>query len=350
MNPNFLPSSRRRFLQQAAGLAGLGLLGGRHLRAAARPGASSSPAVGADKALVAITLDLEMSRNFPEWEMTHWDYEKGNLDEPTKRYTVEACRRVKARGGVLHSFAVGQVFEQENIDWLKGIVADGHPVGNHTYDHVRVTATALGDIQHRFVRAPWLLGEVTPRQFIEQNIRLATLAMEHRLGIGPNGFRTPGGFGDGMADRPDLQQMFLDLGFTWISSKSRGPRVPLQEGEPPTPEYLAALVAAQAETQPFQYPSGLLEIPFSPLSDISAFRGHRWKLEYFLESIRLGLAWAIENRAVYDFLAHPSCLGVVDPQFRAIDLICDMVAKSNGRAAIVGLDTVARRFLPAGSP
>src|SRR5207245_1618409 len=42
----------------------------------------------AGKALIAITLDLEMSRNFPRWEDTHWDYEKGNLNEETKRYTV----------------------------------------------------------------------------------------------------------------------------------------------------------------------------------------------------------------------------------------------------------------------
>ena len=48
------------------------------------------------KALIAITLDLEMSRNFPSWEDTHWDYEKGNLNEGTKQYAVEACRRVKA--------------------------------------------------------------------------------------------------------------------------------------------------------------------------------------------------------------------------------------------------------------
>src|ERR687887_438900 len=71
-----------------------------------------------EKALVAITLDLEMSRNFPTWETTHWDYEKGNLNDETKRYTVEACRRVRAHGGVIHYFAVGRVFEQENVDWL----------------------------------------------------------------------------------------------------------------------------------------------------------------------------------------------------------------------------------------
>src|SRR5690349_9883660 len=92
------------------------------------------------KALVAITLDLEMSRNFPTWETTHWDYEKGNLNEPTKKYAVEAARRVKAHGGRLHFFAVGQVFEQPSVDWLKEIVRAGHPVGNHTYDHVNVKA------------------------------------------------------------------------------------------------------------------------------------------------------------------------------------------------------------------
>ena len=43
------------------------------------------------RALVAITLDLEMSRNFPTWDDTHWDYEKGNLNDETKKYTLEAC-------------------------------------------------------------------------------------------------------------------------------------------------------------------------------------------------------------------------------------------------------------------
>src|SRR5687768_12195037 len=58
------------------------------------------------KALIAITLDLEMSRNFPRWEDTDWDYEKGNLNDETKQYASEACRRVKAAGGVVHCFAL----------------------------------------------------------------------------------------------------------------------------------------------------------------------------------------------------------------------------------------------------
>ena len=96
------------------------------------------PAV--DKASIAITLDLEMSRNFPAWDQTHWDYEKGNLDTATKRYALEAARRVKANGGVIHFFALGQTMEQEDVGWLRAIAAQGHPIGNHTYDHVNVKA------------------------------------------------------------------------------------------------------------------------------------------------------------------------------------------------------------------
>ena len=69
-------------------------------------------------ALVAITLDLEMSRNFPTWETTHWDFEKGNLNDETKKYAAEAARRVKERGGRVHFFALGRTLEQENVDWL----------------------------------------------------------------------------------------------------------------------------------------------------------------------------------------------------------------------------------------
>src|SRR3954447_7399557 len=93
-----------------------------------------------DKAQIAITLDLEMARNFPRWEDTHWDFEKGNLNEETKRYAVEAARRVKAHGGQVHFFLVGRALEQENVQWLKDILAEGHLIGNHTYDHVNVKA------------------------------------------------------------------------------------------------------------------------------------------------------------------------------------------------------------------
>src|SRR5438045_1232267 len=114
--------SRRNFLAATAAAAAVGALGGaRTSRAAAPPGNR--------KAAIAITLDLEMARNFPTWDTTHWDYEKGNLNDETKKYAVEAARRVKSHGGVIHFFLVASALEQENVDWLKEIVREGHPLG-----------------------------------------------------------------------------------------------------------------------------------------------------------------------------------------------------------------------------
>ena len=149
----FQPSERierRRWLRSASGLVLGGALGcGTSWRASA---ADEKP-----KARIAVTLDLEMSRNFPRWEDTHWDFEKGNLDEAAKKYAVAAGARVKARGGRIHYFCVGRVLEQADVAWLQGLAEEGHPIGNHTYDHVNVLARRAADVQFRFQRAPWLI-------------------------------------------------------------------------------------------------------------------------------------------------------------------------------------------------
>lgn len=330
--------SRREFLAGGAGLVSGSRLAGRE----------EVPGKGEDrKALVAITLDLEMSRNFPTWETTHWDYEKGNLNAETKKYATEVARRVKAHGGRLHFFAVGQVFEQANVDWLKDLVQAGHPVGNHTYDHVNVLATRPGDIQYRFNRAPWLIEGKKPHEVIRENIRLCSAALKTRVGVDPAGFRTPGGFVNGLAERPDVRKMLVDLGFSWVSSKY--PAHPNSKpGEEPDATVLAGIVRAQRQAQPFVYPGGLIEVPMSPISDIGAFRGGRWKLAWFLKALRSALEWVLDNRAVFDFLAHPSCLYVMDPEFKAIELICEMTRKAGDRAALVDLRDIAERARAAG--
>lgn len=295
---------------------------------------------GARKAQIAITLDLEMSRHYPRRGMLEWDFQKGNLDEPTKRYAAEAARIVKDRGGVIHFFCVGQVLEQPDVEWLREIAAAGHPIGNHTYDHVYVLAKTRGEIQFRFQRAPWLIEGREIDDVIRENIRTTSLALRERIGVADNGFRTPGGFADGLAGREDIQQMLLDLGYRWVSS--RYPRHEAgQPMEDPSPAVYADIVRAQADAQPHMYPTGLVEVPMSPISDVNAFRTNFWKLSSFLKAVRMGVEWAVENRAVYDFLAHPSCLVVEDPQFETIRLICDLVEQAAGRAEIVGLDRIA---------
>jgi hypothetical protein len=308
-------------------------------------GVRKAQAQPAKKAQIAITLDLEMSRNFPQWDDTHWDFEKGNLDDASKRYSVAAGERVKTAGGRIHYFCVGRVLEQPDVTWLKQIADAGHPIGNHTYDHIYLLAKKNEDLQFRFQRSPWLIEGRETADVIRENIRLATLAMKQRIGVNNRGFRTPGGFQTGLHGREDLQKMLVDLGFTWVSSVYP-PHANTMPMEPPTDAVYDSIVAAQAKAQPFVYPTGLIEIPMNPISDIGAFRTGRWKLEWFLEAVRRAVTWCIEERAVFDFLAHPSCLGVVDPGFKTIDLICELVKAAGDRAEFADLDQIARAIRP----
>lgn len=143
------------------------------------------------------------------------------------------------------------------------------------------------------------------RDVIRENIRVTNEALRSRVGIAANGFRTPGGFQNGLDDRVDLQELLLELGFRWVSSKY--PAHPM--GPPktaPTQEIYDGIVAAQAQAQPYRYANGLVELPMSPVSDVGAFRTNYWKLEYFLKAIRLAVNWAIENRGV-----HVTCASIL---------------------------------------
>src|SRR2546430_10895309 len=72
-------TTRRGFVSSAAALLG----------AAAFSRGTEEPA--RKKALIAITLDLEMSAEYPRRGITEWNFQKGNLDDATKKYAVEVA-------------------------------------------------------------------------------------------------------------------------------------------------------------------------------------------------------------------------------------------------------------------
>lgn len=327
--------SRRALLQSSLG-AGAALVYGR--------GLSADAAGPPPTALVSITIDLEMCDNFPRWEDKQWSYEKGNLNDETKAYAVEACRRIKRHGGVAHLFVVGRALEQPNVNWLKDIVQDGHRLGNHTYDHVYVLAEKPEEIQYRFRRAPWLIEGRQPAEVIRENIRLTSEAIKSRIGVEADGFRTPGGFAGGLSGRADVQQLILESGFRWVSSRSPATNLG-KPGEKPSEAVYQSIAAAQRDAQPFTYPTGLIELPMNPVSDVGAFRGGRWKLSWYLEQVRRGLNACIKRGWTYDFLCHASVLYSQDPGFEAIELVCETVRNTRGRAELTELGALAQRAM-----
>jgi peptidoglycan/xylan/chitin deacetylase (PgdA/CDA1 family) len=297
------------------------------------------------KAQIAITFDLEMSRHYPKRGMTEWDYQKGNLNDETKTYSLNAARIAHERGAKMHFFCVGRVLEQSDAGWLKQIVDMGHPVGNHTYDHVNVWAKTPQQTQFRFQRSPWLIEGKSVEQILRENIRLTTVAMQERLGIAPDGFRTPGGSALALDGRKDLQQLVLDEGFTWVSSKYPH-HDNTKQGQRPDETVFQSIVDAQDKAQPYIYPTGLIEIPMSPISDVGAFRTGYWKLAEFLHSIELCIEWAVEQQGVFDLLCHPSIMYVEDPEFQTINHICDLVDEYGDRAELADLNTIATTVKP----
>ena len=289
------------------------------------------------RALVSIVFNLEMSRGYPKPTDTQWDFEKGNLDEASKRYTLEAATRVKKHGGVLHSFLVGATLEQPDVGWLKELVAAGHPVGNHTYDHVNLFAAKLDELQPKFTRSPWLVEGREVADVLREQITMTAAAFKARVGGELSGFRSPSERPPGLSDREDLQRMLVGLGFKWVMT--RYPPVNLgPAGKRPDATVFDAIVAAQGLARPEEYPSGLIELPISPVTDIHVMRALKWDVADFREAVVRCVEHAIAAGTSYRFTGHPSCLNVVDPQFTVIDAICHAVKRAGDRAAIVPLD------------
>jgi hypothetical protein len=222
------------------------------------------------------------------------------------------------------------------------LIEGGHRLGNHTYDHIDLMAATCEALQFRFQRSPWLVRGRELLDLIEANIRMTSDAMETRLGVRPSGFRAPYSFDRGLAEREDLQDLLRRCGFAWVSTQY--PRHEIgPAGVGPSEDVRQEIVAAQQRAQPFHYPNGLLEIPMHPISDIFAFRNGRWRLQCFLEVIGEVMRRAIAQAAVFDLLLHPACLVAMDPDFRTLDLVCEMVERSGGRARFADLDEIAVR-------
>lgn len=297
-------------------------------------------------AWITLSLNLEMSRNFPTVDQTHWDYEKGNLDTQNKRYAVDVGRFLAAHGAKMTYCVVGQVLEHPDVGWLEEIHRAGHPLANHTYDHVLLKADTPEKLQFKFQRAPWLVRGKTVAQVVEENIRLTNAALRQRLGLSRvRGFRSSEEYATGLRELPAQQEMLHRLGFEWVGTHYAPIRVPANAR--PTPALFSEIRASQAKTQPYRYPNGLVEIPKASVGDIAAFRTGRWELSDYLESVRVGLEWAIENRATYCLAAHSSVLAVRDPSFEVFKLVLDSVARARDQAELLMMDEIAARVRSA---
>ncbi|MBM3458462.1 MAG: hypothetical protein FJX77_08030, partial [Armatimonadetes bacterium] len=268
---------------------------------------------------VSLTYDVEQCTNFPYWTCV-WDHEKGAIDNEARRY-VEKLGGYALEAGVLFQwFALGKTFEDPDVAYLQDLSLGGHPIGNHTYRHVNVKAKQWDQVQVTYRLDPSLQrSHATPLDAIREEVLATTRAMEARLGVAPAGFRTPGGFTNGLEDVPEVQDLLKEAGFQYVSSHYKFPiELESYRGYPirnrPTWEQLEEATRwSVTNLQPYRYGNGLLEIPMMGVSDIWAFRVLDLEREEWFRLMELGVDIAAETGSLFSILMHPQVLASRDP-------------------------------------
>lgn len=270
---------------------------------------------GADFGL-SLSFDIEMCTNFPYWTSV-WDHRKGAIDEDSKLYMGKMLDVADEFGVKFQFFLVGRALEDPDIDYLKRMTAEGHAVDNHTYNHVFVKAQDIPRLQPVYANAPWRAAGLSALECIQREIRQTSTAITEQLGVAPTGFRTPGGFNNGLDDAPAVQKILGDAGMQYASARYYFPVDPEQKR--PSADILNEAMEASIDAlQPSRYPNGLPELPLAGITDIWAFRVldlDRWE---FINVLKHGIDHAHANKQVLSLCFHPPVLAVRDPH-------CDML-------------------------
>ena len=83
-------------------------------------------------------------------------------DGPSSRYTPELLDGLKERGVKASFFLVGKNIE-ENSDLIRRMEAEGHLIGNHTYNHVQLDKISDASAREEILKTNNAIYEVTGR-------------------------------------------------------------------------------------------------------------------------------------------------------------------------------------------
>jgi peptidoglycan/xylan/chitin deacetylase (PgdA/CDA1 family) len=287
---------------------------------------------------LSLTYDVEMCTNFPYWTSV-WDHRKGAIDEDSKLYILKLNEVAKKYGAKLHFFLVGSALEDPHIDYLKQLVDAGHAIGNHTYTHVFVKAKTVQQLQVVYRNAPWRAAGRTPLECIRNELRETNLGVREKLGVELRGFRTPGGFANGLHDVPEVQDLLKQEGFAYASSHYSFPVDPKVK-HPPREQLECAMRQSLDTLQPYRYPNGLLEIAPMGITDIWAFRYldlDRWE---YINLLKVGIDHAHANRQVLTLTFHPPCLAARDPHCDVLETVLHYALAQPGGCWIATNDDI----------
>ena len=277
---------------------------------------------------LSLTYDVEMCTNFPYWDCV-WDHRKGDLDEQSLAYLEKLVGIAGEADAPLQWFLLGSSLEDGRLDKFCRRLPEDHAVGNHTYRHVNVHAKSFEQLQVTYRDAPALAeGFESPLDVIRHEIHQTSDLIEAKGRTRPVGFRTPGGFSEGLAAAPAVQDLLLEEGFGYCSGDYRFP-IP-RDRKPTWDELLEAQRWSIRNLQPYRYPNGLLEIPMMGISDIWAFRVLDLEREDWIRLLEAGVDVARKEGLVFSLLMHPAVLAARDPHAATLERLLAKTREEGG--------------------
>lgn len=304
---------------------------------------------------VQLSFDLEMVTNFPYWT-SFWNDRKGAIDGGTKRYVNQINKQCGKYGAKAHYFLVGSLFEDSDIDYLKQTVASGHSVGNHTYTHCNIKARKISDLSGIYASSPWRAVGLSGQAAVREEVRMTSEAIRTCLGVEPRGFRSPGGFANGLQDTADVQTMLQEEGFWWVSTHYNdgllANRYKASAIDPVDKVGRDTLIESfnrsERILQPYRYDSGLLELPLAGLTDVVAWRGYGTDLGDWLRMLTAGVDYAHEHGLVFNLTTHPAVLASIDPFCQTVGVILRRALEKEGGVWLPDLEEVALHLKSTG--
>jgi len=229
--------------------------------------------------------------------------------------SLEAVVKVHRRRSAPATFCiVGRLLELAPDRYRALLSDDLFEVQNHSYTHINVKQVAgfppvdLGRVEDEIARTNALITEV--------------------FGIRPIGFRTPGGFTNGLRGETKALAIAARQGIRWISSDARGPleTVPAGFTQPYTyaEDGFPELVELPAHTWHENVLKGYNPVPafWPPILPYGLPRFPPRTPEEEFEVHRLGMEHALAEKLVYFSPAmHPWSIYRFNPEARTVDLV-----------------------------
>lgn len=301
--------------------------------------ADRAPFPGGARFAVSLTYDVEQCTNFPYWSSV-WDHRKGALDGESWRYVARLADMAAAEGAPVQWFVLGSTLQEVDSE-IWELLSGGGAVGNHTFRHVNVRARDFDDLQIAYRTDPALRsGFAMPLDAIRSEIETTSEWIERRTGRRPAGFRTPGGFSEGLRDHPEVCEVLRAAGFHYVSSHYRYPCT--ASPRPSMGELEQAMRWSLSHLQPYRYSDGLLEIPMMGISDIWAFRVLDLEREEWIRLLEVGIKHAAAEGLLFSILMHPPVLACRDPHAATLRRVLDKTISLGG--CILTNDLAAEQY------